>query len=168
MRFSARKLGVIAGNVILFAFVAISGFYIYRTRVGLIQGKYTIGYLTGSSLTVSSGWTLEYDFMVNEVVYKGSRWEDDNMNTKIGARYLVRYDSTAPKWHQIYYEDPIPDSIRRVPANGWRWRPWPDPAHPELSPPSRPARDSAEAAMWREMAATKASADSLTARNQRE
>lgn len=168
MRFFARRIGAIAGNIALFAFAATFCYYIYRTRVGLIQGKYTIGYLTGSSLTVGSGWTLEYDFTVNGVVYKGSRWEEDNMNTNIGARYLVRYDSTAPKWHQIDYEAPVPDSIRQAPRTGWRWRPWPDPERPELSAPPRPPRDSTEAAMWREMEATKAAADSLTARNQRQ
>ena len=163
-----RRVFPNVGAAIVVAGTAWWGYVLWRTSVGLQRGKYTIGYVSGRTVLPGSGWSVQYRFTVEDALYTGSAPEETDMNTATNARYLVLYDSTAPDWHQIYYEDPIPDSIRRAPRNGWRWRPWPDPAHPELSSPPRPARDSAEAAMWREMAATKASADSLTARNQRE
>lgn len=152
----------------LLGFVCAYGYYLYRTREGLMhRGKYTIGYVTGAALTVTSGWTLEYRFEINGKAYTGSRREESMTNTAVGARYLVKYDSLSPDWHQVYYEAPVPDSIRQAPRDGWRHRPWPDPEHPDAAvaqPAARPARNSAEAAMWREMDATQASADSLDAR----
>jgi hypothetical protein len=117
----------------------------------------------------SSGWSVQYRFTLDDVVYTGSKSEHSGMNRADGARYLVKYDSLSPDWHQVYYEAPVPDSIRQAPRNGWSHRPWPDPEQPADSPPpaGRPARDSAEAAMWREMDATQAAADSLDARARR-
>ena len=170
MKRPAVRLKNLLLTIGLLGFVGLYGYYLYRTREGLMhRGKYTIGYVTGSGLTVSSGWTLEYGFEVNGKAYTGSRREESKTNTAVGARYLVKYDSLSPDWHQVYYEAPVPDSIRRAPRNGWSRRPWPDPAHPAhgLRPAARPARDSAEAAMWREMDATQAAADSLDARARR-
>lgn len=157
----------------LYAAALAGGFYwffIRRTNLLWERGKYTIGYVTGRTVLPSSGWSVQYRFVVDDALYTGSAPEETDMNTGANARYLVLYDSTAPDWHQVYYEAPVPDSIHQAPRNGWRGRPWPDPAHPELSGPVpvRVPRDSAQSAMWREMEATKASADSLTARNQRE
>jgi len=109
------------------------------------RGKYTIGYVTGRTVMPSSGWSIQYRFAVRDTTYTGSAPEHGGMNRKDGARYLLTYDSLAPDWSQIDYEAPIPDSIGQAPPNGWRWRPWPDSAHPELS---RPAHTPTEAELW--------------------
>ena len=158
------------GGLVFIAVVAMCVGAFYRDYVGLKRGKYTIGYVTGRTVLPSSGWSVQYRFAVNDAVYTGSAPDVSGMNRADGARYLLKYDSLAPDTHQIFYEDPIPDSIARAPRNGWRWRPWPNPDHPELSappPPLRPARDSTEAALWRELDATQAGAESLKARQRR-
>lgn len=132
-------------------FLAGAGVWLYviwRTSTGLNQrGKYTIGYVTGRSVWASSGWSAQYRFTVDGITYTGSKSEWTNMIDTVGARYLLRYDSLAPGWHQVYYEFPIPDSIQQAPPNGWRWRPWPNPEHPELSRPE-PVRTPTEAELW--------------------
>ena len=157
------------GAVVVVIGAIVWGGVLYRTSMGLRQGKYTIGYVTGRTVMPSSGWSVQYRFMLGDIIYTGSKAEHSGMNRADGARYLVKYDSLAPDWHQVYYEAPIPDSIRRAPRNGWSRRPWPDPEHPARGPlpAARPARDSTQAAMWREMDATQTSADSLDARARR-
>lgn len=156
-------------NVLFFGVVAACVGVFYRGTIGLDRGKYAIGYVTGRTVMPSSGWSVQYRFTVRDTVYFGSAPDENDMNWNNGARYLLKYDSLAPKWHQIFYKAPIPDSIRRAPRNGWSRRPWPDPEHPARGPlpAARPARDSAQAAMWREMDATQTSADSLDARARR-
>jgi hypothetical protein len=94
------------------------------------RAHYTIGYLTGWHPTPKSGIYYNFRFTVAGADYEGSSPSEAGMQTADGTRCVVKYDSIDPNTNVGYFKIPIPDSIRRAPANGWRKPPFAVPHWP--------------------------------------
>ncbi len=90
------------------------------------RAKYTIGYITGSHLTMKSGWAFDFRYQVAGISYEGSAGSDP-YNEAVGTPFLVKYDSIRPSKNFGYDQIPIPTRFRQVPANGWVEPPFPVP-----------------------------------------
>ena len=117
----------------IFTILAVVGFIIlyqyWTSHADLLRtrAKYTIGYVRGSHWAVKSGRQINYFTIVSGATYKGGDDELPGMKVN-GGRYLVKYDSLDPGTKAVYYDHPIPDSIKEAPANGWTNPPFPIPA----------------------------------------
>ncbi|UOQ55567.1 hypothetical protein [Hymenobacter cellulosivorans] len=112
---------------LLLAFGALIYYYFQRADEVHAKGKYTIGYIDGAHWAVKSGRQIDYSFSVAGKSYTGGEDELPQMQ-RDNARYLIKYDSTSPDWHAVYFSVPIPDSITDAPSNGWQEPPFPVPA----------------------------------------
>lgn len=91
----------------------------HKNKVMHQRGKYTIGYVTGWRQTLKSGRSIDYQCAVNGITYSSSVLEEKGMNSTVGTRYLVEYDSTAPELNYIYYHRPLSIRLGNAPLNGW-------------------------------------------------
>lgn len=108
-----------------FAYVGCAGFLalyiwsIHRGNVMVERGKHTVGYVTGWTQTAKSGRSIDYRCVIGGVTYKSSALERQGMNSTVGTRYLVEYDSLDPSVNNAYYDHPLLNGVDRVPFNGW-------------------------------------------------
>ena len=78
-----------------------------------------MGYVTGWTQTLKNGRSIDYRCSIDGVTYSGSVHEEPGMNTAVGTRYVVAFDSLDPRNHWPYYDSPVPDSAALPPASGW-------------------------------------------------
>lgn len=83
------------------------------------RGKYTVGFVTGWSQTLKSGRSITYRCTVDGVVYNSSNLEKKGMNSEVGMRYLVEYDSLNPSVNYAYFGHPLAPNFGNPPAAGW-------------------------------------------------
>ncbi|MCT2563761.1 hypothetical protein [Chryseobacterium herbae] len=81
------------------------------------NSKYTIAYITSNwHQKNNNGVGTDFTYEVN-----GEKIEKTCANNlEKGTRYIVLYDSIAPKNYIMLYNHPLPDSIKR-PLNGWKF-----------------------------------------------
>ena len=105
-------------------------FYYDRQNRNLMheRAKFTVGTIDGWHQTAKSGRFFGFKFSVAGQPYGGSSGWHSGMNEADGSPCLVEYDSLAPTMNAGHFAVPIPDSLRHVPANGWRVPPFPVPA----------------------------------------
>ncbi len=114
--------------LLLFGFIGLGIAWVaHRTNLMHQRAKYTIGYITGYVYQPKSGKKYHYRYEVQGAAYEGTSSSEAHMNDQDGARFVVEYDSTSPDISTGHFTLAIPDSIRQVPANGWRRPPFPVP-----------------------------------------
>ncbi|PJJ59366.1 hypothetical protein CLV45_0783 [Hymenobacter chitinivorans DSM 11115] len=89
------------------------------------RSRFTIGYLTGGYYTPKSGKRYSYRYQVQGQEYEATDTREEDMNSDNGARFLVEYDTLDPGESSGHFTLAIPDSIQRIPANGWPSPPFP-------------------------------------------
>ncbi|WP_294217549.1 hypothetical protein [uncultured Chryseobacterium sp.] len=106
----------------LLYFVLISPlfWYVYHKQSPIKKGSYTIAYATKMYWPIISYKRIEYNYNV-----KGKNYEATNIyaldpEVKIPARYLVQFSLEDNSFSTIYPNIPVPDSIRKAPAEGWK------------------------------------------------
>ncbi|WP_310397803.1 hypothetical protein [Hymenobacter sp.] len=116
------------GPFLFLGLVVIAWFYVSNLSDEMHErAKFTIGYLTGSVYQPKSGKYYRFRFEVQGTSFTGADLPDEGMDRRNGARVVVEYDSANPTQNTGYFNLPVPDSIRRPPANGWRVPPFPVP-----------------------------------------
>jgi len=117
------------GPFLFLGLVVAGTFYVaYVYNAGHERAKFTIGYLTGYVYQYKTGKHYNYRFAVQGTPYEGQSLPDKGMDDRVGARFVVEYDSTHPGTNVGHFAVTIPDSIRRPPLNGWTRPPFPVPA----------------------------------------
>jgi hypothetical protein len=116
---------------VAFAFLGIVALaVIYVSHLGSAmhtRAKFTIGYLEDYVYHLKNGKHYRFHFQVQGTVYQGTEQSQAGMDRRVGARFIVEYDSLDPTQHVGYFPLAVPDSIVQAPANGWREPPFPMP-----------------------------------------
>lgn len=109
-----KTLKTLIGLFLIF----ILAFYLIRGRIKQHklkdEGRFTIGTTYGSN-----GKFVKYKFSVEGVVY-----EDEGQKLKFPVitdegRYFVKYLPSDLTISEIYWDKPVPDSIKESPQGGW-------------------------------------------------
>lgn len=124
---SGRKVkGYIA--FVFLGIVALAVIYVSHLNGAMhTRAKFTIGYLGEYVYHLKNGKHYRFHFQVQGKEYQGTEQSQAGMDRRVGARFVVEYDSLDPTQHTGYFPLAIPDSIRQAPANGWRTPPFPIP-----------------------------------------
>ena len=88
------------------------------------RAKFTIGYLGDYVYHLKNGKHYRFNFQVQDKEYQGTEQSQAGMDRRVGARFVVEYDSLDPTQHIGYFPVAVPDSVRQAPANGWRKPPF--------------------------------------------
>lgn len=94
-------------------------FVIHKGDVMQQRGKYTVGFVTGWTQTLKSGRSITYRCTVDGVTYNSSNLEKKGMNSEVGMRYLVEYDSLNPSLNYAYFGHPLAPNFGNPPVAGW-------------------------------------------------
>ena len=93
------------------------------------RARFTLGSVTAQRTREAGRRVVEFAFAVRGVPYTGTAGYAATTGRGVpGPRCLVEYDSLDPQQNVGHFAVPIPDSLRRAPANGWRVPPFPVPA----------------------------------------
>jgi hypothetical protein len=106
------------GLIAAIFFIGYGAYYLMKVKEAHQQAKFTIGYVKGEHLSLKSGKQIDYIFYVKGKQYKDGDDYQAGMDI-VQGRYLVKFDSISPVWNGIYFEVPIPDSIKDAPEAGW-------------------------------------------------
>jgi hypothetical protein len=110
-----KKVGGIAIFLLVLLWIA---YTILNRRTLLAEGRYTIGTTVGSHST-SKGIYIDYQFIVNGVIYNGSRQPEKYKPVVNGGKYFVIFHPLNPKNSAIFWEKPVPVYVEEVPLDGW-------------------------------------------------
>lgn len=115
-----ERIKVFIYGFILLIIFGISSYRGISEYIGLKKyGRYTIGITTKKETTPKGGIDFDYTFTIMGKKYEGF----DAYNPKIqvpGGRYYVIFSSKNPEQNEMLINQPVHDSIREVPPEGWR------------------------------------------------
>lgn len=80
--------------------------------------RYTIGTVTGYK-SVKFRYNYNYEFMVNGKAYTDRSTFSDRHEEWISKRFFVAYYPNDPDISEVFFYNPVPDSISHAPKNGW-------------------------------------------------
>lgn len=105
--------------VALALFIGLAVLVTRRTQAAQKRSRCTVGQVTGWTQTLKNGRDITYRCTIRGQRHTGSDHELPGMNTTVGFRYVVAFDSVDPARHWAYYDLPVPDSVGPPPPNGW-------------------------------------------------
>lgn len=76
------------------------------------RAKFTIGYLEDYVYHLKNGKHYRFHFQVQDKKYQGTEQSQAGMDRRVGARFVVEYDSLDPTQHIGYFPLAVPDSVR--------------------------------------------------------
>ena len=94
-------------------------FGLWRQHQISIYKRYTIGITIKTYWTISNGKRVDFRYTV-----KNNAYENEDMygyECKVpNGRYFVKYDTKDPSISKLIQNEPVPDSIKVSPPDGWK------------------------------------------------
>ena len=100
------------GSFIVIVFITErQGYYLRKNH------KYTIGKAEFTWRSMAVGIQLKYSYRVNGSHYTSSN--SYNEKCKVPGRYYIKYSVKNPGYSEILQDNPVSDSIKDSPSEGW-------------------------------------------------
>lgn len=106
-------------EIIIVVLVGFIGLFIWNFYYDSYEKLYTVGEITGTSIGLKSGTSVQFDFYFKGLKREGSSWKG-SYSAKIGRQFIVEFgkDKQCISTILLYY--PVPDSLNiDIPREGW-------------------------------------------------
>jgi hypothetical protein len=95
------------------------GLFLWNLYYDSYDKLYTVGEVTGTSVGLKSGTSVQFDFYFEGEKIEGSSWKGSYAANK-GKRFIVEFGKTNHSISSILLFYPIPDSLKiEIPRGGW-------------------------------------------------
>ena len=123
------KTVAVIGGMLICAYLFIDGFYNRHVKLTDIAAhpRYTIGQVSRTSYAIgpSPQNIVFFEYRVGDSIYGGN---NSGQLLSEGDRFLVKFSSAKPSYHESYNRVRIPSSIINAPPEGWAEPPFEVPA----------------------------------------
>ena len=87
--------------------------------------RYTIATTIRRITTPRNNSQIQFSFLVNGKIFKGSGPDIDKYKIKYpNGRYYLKFPLKSPESNQVLWDRPVPDSVTKVPDEGWEVLPY--------------------------------------------
>ncbi|EON79011.1 hypothetical protein ADIS_0428 [Lunatimonas lonarensis] len=99
--------------------LGISGVIIWNIYYNSFEKLYTVGEITGTSIGLKSGTSVQFDFYFKGQKIEGSSWKG-SYSAKIGHQFIVEFGKDKQSISTILLYYPVPESLNiDIPEEGW-------------------------------------------------
>ena len=106
--------------VLIFIIIFITSLINYNRKIDDLNknGRYTIGVTTEKIIGAKTNDYIKYYYYYKNTKYTGKG--DLKLNAKVpNGKYFVVFSTINPYNSIIYFDQPVPDSVRSAPKEGW-------------------------------------------------
>lgn len=115
--FKKNKKNVIIGALFIICVLIFAMIESHSVNQLMQKGNFTIGKYTEWKVGGRGGILHYYIFKVNDKLYEAGQQTGNDAET--GHLYFVIFNPADPNESRLLMNIPVPDSIRKVPKNGW-------------------------------------------------
>ncbi|WP_439484132.1 hypothetical protein [Cyclobacterium plantarum] len=106
-------------ELIIVILVGFIGLLIWNFYYDSYEKLYTVGEVTGTSIGLKSGTSVQFDFYFKGQKIEGSSWKG-SYSAKIGQQFIVEFGKDKQSISTILLYYPVPDSLKiDAPIEGW-------------------------------------------------
>ncbi|MBD3628168.1 hypothetical protein [Cyclobacterium sp.] len=106
-------------KLVLGFLLGILGTFLWNLYYDSYEKLYTVGEVTGTSIGLKSGTSVQFDFYFKGQKIEGSSWKG-SYSAKIGQQFIVEFGKDKQSISTILLYYPFPDSLNiDIPIEGW-------------------------------------------------
>lgn len=106
-------------ELFLVIILGLAGVIIWNLYYDSYEKLYTVGEVTGTSIGLKSGTSVQFDFYFKGKKIEGSSWKGP-YSAKIGQQFIVEFGKDKQSVSTILLYYPVPDSLNfDIPGEGW-------------------------------------------------
>ena len=95
------------------------GLFLWNLYYDSYEKIFTVGEVTGTSIGLKSGTSVQFDFYFKEKKIEGSSWKG-SYSAKVGQHFIVEFGKDKQSISTILLYYPVPDTLEiEVPWEGW-------------------------------------------------